>query len=109
MKKKQTIICPGEVVREELDERGWTQQEFADILGRSRQLVSSFLHGRSNLTFDLAVRLEAALDVPAATWLKMESLYRSRLEKTKIDAIRSQVSARAKRLGVAETRAGYRR
>lgn len=108
MKKKQIIVSPGEVVREELEARGWTQQEFADILGRSRQLVSSFLHGRSHLTFDLAVRLEAALGVSAVTWLKMESLYRSRLEKTKIDAIRSQVAARAKRLGVAEIRTVYR-
>ncbi|MCH7945804.1 MAG: helix-turn-helix domain-containing protein [Armatimonadetes bacterium] len=107
MKTKQIIASPGEVVREELDERGWTQQEFADIVGKSRQFVSSFLHGRSHLTFDLAYRLEAALDVPAATWLKMESLYRSRLEKTKIDAIRSQVAARAKRAGAAERRAGY--
>ena len=107
MKNKRIIVSPGEIVREELDERGWTQQEFADIVGKSRQFDSSFLHGRSHLTFDLAYRLEAALDVPAATWLKMESLYRSRLEKTKIDAIRSEVAERAKRAGVAESRAGY--
>ena len=107
MKKKQIIVSPGDVVREELEARGWTQQEFADILGRSRQLVSSFLHGRSNLTFDLAYRLEAALGIPAATWLEMENLFRSRLEKTKIDAIRSEVVARAKWLGVAKRRAGY--
>ncbi len=109
MKKKQIIVSPGEVVREELGERGWTQQEFADIVGRSRQLVSSFLHGRSHLTFDLAYRLEAALEVPAATWLKMESLYRSRLEKKQIDLIKKEVSMRAKQSEVAERRVKYNR
>ncbi len=109
MAKHQTpIVSPGEVIQSELDARGWTQRQFADIIGKSRQFVNSLLRGRSTLTFDVAYRLEAAFDVPADTWLKMESFYRAKLEGSKIRAIRRGVVERARKFGaVAEKRAKY--
>jgi HTH-type transcriptional regulator/antitoxin HigA len=107
-RQKRPNVSPGEVVREELAARGWTQQQFAEVIGRSRQFVSSLLAGRASLTFDVAFRLEAAFDVSAQTWLRMESLYREELERDKIDAIRRSVASRARKLdSVAETRARY--
>jgi HTH-type transcriptional regulator/antitoxin HigA len=107
-KIKTPAISPGEVVREELTARGWTQQQFADVLGKSRQFVNAFLRGKSSLTFDVAFRLEAALDVPADTWLRMEREYRTRLERSKYQRITKAVSERARRLdSVAEGRKRY--
>jgi addiction module HigA family antidote len=108
-KSNRPIVCPGEVVREEIEAHGWTQQQFAEIIGRSRQYVNSLLSGKTALTFDVAFRLEAALGVPAETWLRMESIYRESLDEGGIKALRREVSARAKRAdSVAEKRARYR-
>ena len=37
---------PGEFLKEELDERGWTQEEFAAIIGRPTTLVNQIVLGK---------------------------------------------------------------
>lgn len=34
------VFPPGEFLKEEMDERGWTHQDLADILGRPHRLVN---------------------------------------------------------------------
>ena len=37
------VFSPGEHLREELEARGWTQEEFAEIIGRScKQLENAY-------------------------------------------------------------------
>ena len=38
------VVSPGEYLRDELTERGWTQAEFAAIIGRPLQVVSEILN-----------------------------------------------------------------
>lgn len=42
-------LPPGEYLRDELEERGWTVAEFADILGRPGQAVSEILNAKKSI------------------------------------------------------------
>lgn len=70
------VFPPGEFIREELEERGWTQEDFAEILGRPRRLVNEILMGKRGITTETANELGAAFGSSAQFWLNLESAYR---------------------------------
>lgn len=65
----------GEHLLEELDERGWTQAEFAEILGRPPQVISEIVSGRKEITRESAAQIAAALGTSAQFWLKLQDQY----------------------------------
>ncbi len=67
---------PGEFIREELEARGWNQQDLADILGRTPTVVSQILTGKREITPELAKLLGDAFDVDAQFFMNLESSYR---------------------------------
>jgi HTH-type transcriptional regulator/antitoxin HigA len=67
---------PGEYIQDELDARGWTQIDFAEIIGRDPKTVNMIISGRTRITEDTAKLLEAALGLDAQYWLNLESAYR---------------------------------
>ena len=69
-------ISPGEILQEELDARGWSQADFADIIGRPVQAVNEIITGKKIVTPDTAVALSKALENSAEYWLNLESAYR---------------------------------
>lgn len=66
---------PGEFLRDELDERGWTQAEFAEIIGRPYQLVNEVIAGKRGITPETAKALGAALGTSAELWMNLDSTY----------------------------------
>jgi len=70
------VFPPGEFLRDELAERGWTEAEFADILGRPAQAVSEILNGKKEITAETAVAIGAALGTSAELWLNLQSAHR---------------------------------
>ena len=44
----------GEYIEEELEARGWSQADFADILKRPAQFVSEIISGKKELTRESA-------------------------------------------------------
>jgi ribosome-binding protein aMBF1 (putative translation factor) len=40
------VFPPGEFIREEIEVRGWSQVEFAEILGRPPRLISELIAGK---------------------------------------------------------------
>jgi HTH-type transcriptional regulator / antitoxin HigA len=86
---------PGDFLREELNERGWTQIDFADILGRPLQLVNEVVLGKREITPATAQAFAAALGTSAQFWLNLETAYRLYLESRKQTAD-TTVSRRAK-------------
>lgn len=70
------VFPPGDYIREELDERGWSQIEFAEILGVSTSTVSDLILGKRAVTPDNAKALEAALGAPAEYWLNLDAYFR---------------------------------
>ena len=70
------LSTPGEVLKEELEARGWTQKDLADIMGRPAQVISEIINGAKQITPDTAMELGAALGQPPEFWMRLEANYR---------------------------------
>lgn len=69
------VFPPGEFLADELEARGWTQSEFADIIRRPQRTVNEIIGGRRQITPETARELAAALGSSAQFWLNLESAY----------------------------------
>jgi HTH-type transcriptional regulator/antitoxin HigA len=58
---------------------GWSESEFADIIGRPLQALSEILNGRKEITADTAVAFSDALGTSAELWLNLQAAYRLHL------------------------------
>ncbi len=67
---------PGEYLQDELDARGLSLAEFAVAIGRDPENLNRLLHGKAQLTADIALQLEETLGLDAQYWLNLESTYR---------------------------------
>lgn len=78
---------PSDFIEEELEARGWTQEDLADILGYTPQTINKLLTGKSSITPSFALALGKAFDQTPQFWLNLESLYQiHRLSDEKADA-----------------------
>jgi HTH-type transcriptional regulator/antitoxin HigA len=87
-------IGPGEFIQDEIDERGWSQKEFAEILGFSKKHVNRLIQNKEPITSDTARRLSKAFGSSAKFWLDLETTYRLNLE-TKAKTEEEDCAARA--------------
>ena len=69
------VFPPGEFLRDELEMRGWSQTEFAEILGRGPKVVNEIILAKRAITPATALELSAALGTSARFWLNLESAY----------------------------------
>lgn len=74
-------IHPGEVLREELQERGIKHKEFAQMIGVQDIQLNEFIKGKRNLDEDLAIKLEEALGISYKNWMKLHNGYICDAEK----------------------------
>lgn len=72
-------FAPGEVVKEELEERGWSQRDLAAIMGVQPSIVSGIIKGTKPISLDLARNLSAALGQSVQFWINMDTAYRLNL------------------------------
>lgn len=72
------VFPPGEYLRDELDARGWTISEFADLLGRPPQAISEILNGHKLITLETAHEIGAALGTSADVWLTLQASFQLR-------------------------------
>jgi HTH-type transcriptional regulator/antitoxin HigA len=70
------VFSPGEYLKDELDERGWTVTEFAEIIGRPVQVVSEIINGKKEITVDTAVEFAHALGTSPELWLNLQTRFR---------------------------------
>lgn len=68
-------IHPGEVLREELLERGIKQKDFAQMIGVQATHLNEFIKGKRNLNEELAMKLEKALGISYKNWMNLQSGY----------------------------------
>ena len=66
---------PGDFIRDELDERGWTQTDLAEILGRPLNVVNEIIAGKKSITPETAKGLANAFGTTPDVWLNLESAY----------------------------------
>lgn len=44
------VFPPGELIREEIEERGWTQADLATVLARPAKVVNEIINGKRAIT-----------------------------------------------------------
>jgi HTH-type transcriptional regulator / antitoxin HigA len=76
---------PGTVILKELEKRGWSQQDFAFILGRHPSDVNALGLGKKPISPELAQELATVLGRTPTYWLALEGTYR--LSKVQHDEI----------------------
>jgi HTH-type transcriptional regulator / antitoxin HigA len=70
-------FTPGEFIRDELEARGWTQADLAQIMGRPLRLVNELIAGKKQITPDTARGLSQAFgDDDPLYWMNLDSAYR---------------------------------
>ena len=68
------IFPPGEFLQDELDARGWTQTQFAEIIGRKHGVINELVLGKRAITPETAQELAAALGTSAQFWIILRRL-----------------------------------
>jgi HTH-type transcriptional regulator / antitoxin HigA len=68
-------IPPGQILARELEARGWTQADFAAVLGRPTQFVSEIVTGKKEITRESAAQIGAALGQSPEFWLTLQDKY----------------------------------
>lgn len=94
------VFPPGEFIKDELNERGWSQADLADILGRDPALVSRLITGHTSITPVTAHELSEAFDTSAELWMGLEADYRLAHAKD----MRGTISERARLFNLAPVR-----
>jgi HTH-type transcriptional regulator / antitoxin HigA len=69
------VFPAGEHLADALEARGWTQAEFAEILGRPAQFVSEIISSKKEITRESAAQIGAALGTSAEMWLNLQDTY----------------------------------
>lgn len=71
------VFPPGEFIREELEARGWTQGDLAQIMDRPLRLINELVAGKKQITPETARGLaEAFGDNDPLYWMNLDSAYR---------------------------------
>jgi len=92
------VFPPGEFIREEIEARGWSQIDLAEILGRPPRLISELIAGKRAVTPETAKGLGAAFGTGAQFWMNLESAYqlsRVRTDDHDIIARRAKIYEKA--------------
>lgn len=98
MRMPAEVFPAGEYLSDELEARGWSQEDFAGIIGRPVQFVSEIITGKKEITPESATQIGAALGTSAETWLNLQARFRLWLlsQEPTYAAAGSRVASRAR-------------
>jgi HTH-type transcriptional regulator/antitoxin HigA len=82
---------PGYFLKAKLEKLGWTQNDLAEIIGRSPRLVSEIISAKRGITPETAKAIGAALGTGPEVWMNFESQY----QLSKASPADSAISLRA--------------
>ena len=77
------VVTPGEIISERLEDRNWTQVEFASRLNVSEKHVSQLVNAHVQINASLAQKLSNVLGSSPGYWLKLEALYQADILRAK--------------------------
>jgi addiction module HigA family antidote len=66
---------PGEVLKDEIEYRGISQKQLATAMGVPYTLLNEVLNAKRQMNAELALLVEAALDLPAEPFIRMQARY----------------------------------
>lgn len=90
------VFPPGEFLKDELEARGWTQTEFAEIIGRPHRVVNELILAKRAVTPETARELAAALGTSAHLWMNLESAYQLSKVAPKTERIAREAALRTR-------------
>lgn len=73
---------PGELIKDELESRQLTQAKLAESIGVNPSLLNEIIKGKRGVNTEMALLLEAALDLPADLLLNLQSDYNMQIVKS---------------------------
>lgn len=73
----------GDFLREELEARGWTQDDLAEIIGCNVKTINEIVNGKRGITTDTAIGLGAAFDTSPDLWMRLDQSYQLWLSRGK--------------------------
>ncbi len=66
---------PGELLKEELKERGLSQKRLSEMTDVKASVISEVISGKRSVSLNMAVALEKALGIPAEMWMNLQTQY----------------------------------
>ena len=66
---------PGEMIKDELKERGMTQKQLSEQTGIKPSVLCETINGKRSVSLSVAVALEKALNIPADIWMNLQTQY----------------------------------
>ena len=81
------VFPPGEFLADELEARGWTQTEFAEIIGRPQKLVNDIINAKRSVTPETAADFAAAFGTSAQFWMNLETAWQLSRVPSRDDSI----------------------
>lgn len=75
------ISPPGDTISDLLEERGWTQKEFAMRMGYTTKHTSQLINGKASITQETALKLERIIGGNARFWLNREAQYQENIRR----------------------------
>jgi HTH-type transcriptional regulator/antitoxin HigA len=73
--KPAQVFHPGEYLKDELAERGWSRQDFARIINIPLQTVDRIICGKQQVTAEIAKAIGLALGTGPEVWLNLQGAY----------------------------------
>jgi HTH-type transcriptional regulator / antitoxin HigA len=86
------VFPPGEFIRDELEERGWTQADLAKIMGRPVATLNQIINGSKAITPETACELSSAFGTTPEVWLNLENAYQLSKVVVPFEEIRKRAS-----------------
>ena len=83
--KAARVSPPGRILKQELEARGWTQKDLANIMNRPPQVINEIIKGTKQITPETAIELSKAFGTSAKFWQNLEANYQLFLAKKQKD------------------------
>ncbi|MCK4312998.1 MAG: HigA family addiction module antidote protein [Candidatus Cloacimonetes bacterium] len=71
----ESVSCPGGTILDLLEEKGMSQSELAERMGRPKKTINEILKGKTAITPDTAIQLERVFGTPASFWNNRQKRY----------------------------------
>ncbi len=90
---------PGELLKEELIERGISQMEFAKLIDVPYTALNEILNGKRPMSVDFSMRVEAALGISSEWFINMQAEYNVQVARrdkkltARLETIRRRIAA----------------
>jgi HTH-type transcriptional regulator / antitoxin HigA len=87
------VFPPGEFVRDELEARGWTQEDLSQIMGRPQAAINLIINDKRGITPETAIELSGAFGTSPEFWLNLDAAYKlSKSAPVPIEEIRQRAA-----------------